>query len=746
LSDQLACCIKNKSSSGPSFLVYCLVTMATRRSPQKPLLSPQKDILVADEEGGEEEESLIEETIDDVKKLEKKAYRMNNRSCSIIVIVTLMALIYMSMTCFLQQDDNNEILLQTGGLRTTGSKSSEDQQCTIWLAASSLKGHPGMGVFTTRDIRKASLVIPKGDGIAIPLYGVHRNTKEPNEKERSQMMEVWHDYIWSINKPDHISYEEFDGLSSYFPGYASLTNHHCTLQSLKQRYLPPFYDDSLVNRFQDPGAGAFSYDAGRGNYFTRDVEAGDELFLNYGYCEHGKAPEWGEHAFMPDDFLQAANVIFQLVWKSLRLEGDKMVYEPPKDLPISDDANDLVVQLLPKDAKELQEMRSVGGSMDDLIWYLARYKGLKHHETEWIQRNGICLENFAPGKSTIHQAGNGGIAQLHITKGDIVVPVPLLQVMDKEALAIYESADKGEKEFKEIGKQLLLNYCWGHSESRLLLCPQTNAVLLNHCSERTKECGSEGPNAEIRWASDWHTSTKSWLEMSLDQMAKETTGGLAFDIVALRDIKPSEEIFIDYGTEWERAWKDHVDSWKPAQSEAHVKDSWISAKEANDNREETLKKFTTNNLREVSSNHTYLFTGCHYWVDKQDEHEFYNQKNKNWTNFSDEDIIKTYADDGERYSKNHDKRYQFHRDHSFWPCQVLNRETEDTYTVRILQSPFEKDQPWKKNDVPRLLVNFSLQGIRFFVKPYKSDQHIKDAFRHPIGIPDEMFPEQWKTG
>jgi hypothetical protein len=48
--------------------------------------------------------------------------------------------------------------------------------------------------------------------------------------------------------------------------------------------------------------------------------------------------------------------------------------------------------------------------------------------------------------------------------------------------------------------------------------------------------------------------------MSLDDMVKETVGGLASDVVALRDIQPGEEAFIDYGSEWEEAWKTHFES------------------------------------------------------------------------------------------------------------------------------------------------------------------------------------------
>jgi hypothetical protein len=348
----------------------------------------------------------------------------------------------------------------------------------------------------------------------------------------------------------------------------------------------------------------------------------------------------------------------------------------------------------------------------------------------------MCLENFLPGKSTtIPQAGRGAIAQFPIQKGEIVAPAPLLQIMDKEALTMYKNT--GEQ-WEEKGKQLLLNYCFGHPQSKLLLCPQTNVVLMNHCSERTKECGPNGPNAEIRWAGDWHGSTKTWLQMSLDDMSKETVGGLAFDVVALRDIKPGEEVFIDYGSEWEEAWKQHVASWKPVN--ASGKAPWITAKEANDHDGGILDEFVTGDLRQTID-HPYLFTGCQYWPSDQDEFEVY-QKDAKWEKFSDKEILKTYADDGQwdDFSE-----YAHHFDHLYWPCSILKRTANNTYTVRMLQSPFEDVQPWWQHNVPRLLKNYPRKAIRYFVKPNMSDHHLDGVFRHPIGIPDSMFPEEWKN-
>jgi hypothetical protein len=44
----------------------------------------------------------------------------------------------------------------------------------------------------------------------------------------------------------------------------------------------------------------------------------------------------------------------------------------------------------------------------------------------------------------------------------------------------------------------------------------------------------------------------------------------------------------------------------------------------------------------------------------------------------------------------------------------------------------------KPTELPR-------EAIRFVDRPYTSDIHLPNAFRHPIGIPDELFPDAWKN-
>jgi hypothetical protein len=73
--------------------------------------------------------------------------------------------------------------------------------------------------------------------------------------------------------PDHVAYEGATNVVDYQIGFGALPNHHCLLHALTIQYPPTPYDDSMVDRFQDPTTGAFSYNLGREFFTTRPLEA-----------------------------------------------------------------------------------------------------------------------------------------------------------------------------------------------------------------------------------------------------------------------------------------------------------------------------------------------------------------------------------------------------------------------------------------------------------------------------------------
>jgi len=110
-------------------------------------------------------------------------------------------------------------------------------------------------------------------------------------------------------------------------------------------------------------------------------------------------------------------------------------------------------------------------------------------------------------------------------------------------------------------QQLLLNYCFGHSQSTaLLLCPYgmyTNYI--NHSHKR--------PNARIFWSDQMQHP--EWMDVPVEDFGNLSYAGLSVDYVALRNISVGEEILIDYGKEWESAWKKHGNEWRPPK-DAHL--------------------------------------------------------------------------------------------------------------------------------------------------------------------------------
>ncbi len=151
-------------------------------------------------------------------------------------------------------------------------------------------------------------------------------------------------------------------------------------------------------------------------------------------------------------------------------------------------------------------------------------------------------------------------------------------------------------------------------------------------------------------------------------------------------------------------------------------------------------------LRSGNWSNPHLFSACLYWKTDLDTHSTWDKSDPNWTNLTDSEILRRYADDGSMYSGS----YEDQNSGSYWPCVVIREEahtksSEPTFTVRMLQIPFEDDTTWTKNRLPRFLTNYSRSSIQFFVRRGMGDQYLPGVFRHKIGIPDDVFPSHWKN-
>lgn len=399
-------------------------------------------------------------------------------------------------------------------------------KCSIYLAQTSIReaGPTQMGIYTTRPLADGASVLAPGlmDGPSVPVY-------DPNP---AHSWTFRYTYWWDNGASDPTlmaAYDAFDIQNTF----GALPNTHCILSTIDVVYPGVDYDDARVDRFRNAGAGAFSYNMGREIISVgRNVEAGEELFLEYVDCEDPPEDmdplwQWALHIPLRQDFLRAAQLVRQQ-WQSGRM-------------PDFTRENDLVQRLLSHITMNITAdiMDTPSHSERDLTEIAIRIAraNLQRRSVEWIEDNGICVENLVALPSTLPQAGLGGVAQFSISKGDMVVPAPLLHVHRTEGMPVYDFRNPDTR----IGTQLMLNYCLSHEESDVLLFPITNAIIVNHCSNRSavfaKYC-PDGPNAVYQWSSGWDPREEDWRNLTVSELMERESRGLSMEVVALRDIEP----------------------------------------------------------------------------------------------------------------------------------------------------------------------------------------------------------------
>ena len=99
---------------------------------------------------------------------------------------------------------------------------------------------------------------------------------------------------------------------------------------------------------------------------------------------------------------------------------------------------------------------------------------------EWLQENGICLDNICQDQSNILQAGRCAFKTQYMPEGTIVAPLPLIH-MDKEALKEMFKETNNGNDIEYEKDQLLLNYSYGHNKSPLVMFPYSPITnFVNH--------------------------------------------------------------------------------------------------------------------------------------------------------------------------------------------------------------------------------------------------------------------------
>jgi hypothetical protein len=332
----------------------------------------------------------------------------------------------------------------------------------------------------------------------------------------------------------------------------------------------------------------------------------------------------------------------------------------------------------------------------------------------WLLEHGNCADHLREGVSTIRQAGRGAFATRDLPKDAVVSVMPLVQIVNKAVLEMYylkEIKTKKLEQRRRRSYQLLINYCYGHLNSTMLLCPYAPHVnLVNHNQTRA--------NVKLKWADpDRGNHDPEMLAKPVNELEGLATAKLAMDLVAIRDILEGEEILLDYGDLWERAWLEHVDNWKMGAS-------YVSSYMLNAQENSTALRTEYEQLSNPYPGNINLECDSRIWT------------RINQTLFHTTSVINITKPDS----------------HEYWTCDLLRHRVvngTNLYTVVVTRpnerkkkkAPPKTDEPppepfLKLTDIPRM-------AIRFTDRPYTSDMFLKLAFRHPIGIPDHLFPTTW---
>ncbi|GAX27200.1 hypothetical protein FisN_13Lh247 [Fistulifera solaris] len=342
----------------------------------------------------------------------------------------------------------------------------------------------------------------------------------------------------------------------------------------------------------------------------------------------------------------------------------------------------------------------------------ASRKTTTRRHLEFLRQYGFCLDNVKPGRSVLPDAGRGLFAARNIRQGSVVLPVPVMAITDPRALDI--TRVKKPSSQVDYSKQLLLNYCFGHNESSVLLYPYGPGMhLVNHG-------GGQYTNVRLEW--DTVPNDVSWTNLTQwqDPQAPRAPKFL-LKLIALRDIAVGQEILLDYGPDWIEAWVRHVETWTPS-SPGKYEEPYTPSYVMDD----VVKVLRTQEELQTYPYPANIFTSCFYRY---------------------EDIARSTQVDDTDPSTLVTVQWQQTR-HTFEfmnlrPCTVLERnESNGLFTVRILN----RFGLSAKERVPsvHIVTHVPRKAIRFSDKLYTTDQHLKNAFRHPIGLSDDLFPDQWK--
>lgn len=587
---------------------------------------------------------------------------------------------------------------------TTATKQNQNRRrrndiCGVYFAPSTIPG-AGMGMFAGHDTYHPGDIVTESD-LVIPTLELEWHN------DHDDFPFLWDEYSWAASMfagmDQEVENSQFvHGCSG---GMGAAVN--CRLNLVNTEDI----DDALTMGMsgvssQSPGAGAFTPYYGRSFHATKIIPAGMELYASYGENYFSSRSGY-EMVPLYEDYPMADNLIKQFRFlqrtnKAL-VQNDNLVtalWDLIHALPYKS----RTMYALPTTLSQVDHVMATGGTKN-------QYYNESIRDLDWLQKYGRCMDNMKDGISTIPSAGRGAFANRFIPKGSVVAPAPLIHIGDRNFLTMYEALPENEKgkihrdPSRPYHYQLLLNYCFGHRESSLLLCPYGHqTALINHSKERV--------NAKIVWSP--FQRHPEWLNASHHYWYETRHAGLTFEFVALRDIEEDEEIFLDYGDEWEAAWQNHEANFDPPRRD------YMPAFEMNNQIDLHIKT-----LDEIDYEGTEgILTFCRNSLVLA-ALGYRNNEELNVVNEEEEEDAEPYYRCRVRF-RNHDNSYI---------AELVHRET-----VTHESGGWDIHYDFVKYvlfDVPRDIFYFR-------DAPYTRDHYQFWSFRHDMRIPDDIFPDAWR--
>lgn len=600
--------------------------------------------------------------------------------------------------------------------------STDNEHCGVYLAISttSTVEDTSWGLFAGKDIPAHSNIGSAEIGITIPHLRANSYVAEEDDEEGQalgRMVDFFEEFFWV---PDTVGakFELQSGRSlAGIPGAGMLASYQSKMTNadwnLTQTYFRPVQGEEPGVAHPTRGANSPFYNIQV--ISTNDIKAGSEIFIEYG-------DSWAAHESKDDltkeDYASVDESVKQMISffekhkesldKDSELEIYKFLTKDVMKAAVGISKSRRISAVLPQDPSDLFKVMEAGGVL--------KYSDPAVHRTaDWLQKYGMCMDNIVAGPSTVPGAGRGAFATRKIPEGGLVAPVPLTHIPDVAVLDMHKltTSDNGDfvRESDDvISQQILLNYCFGHPQSSMVLFPAgAGAAMINHADE---------PNAKIVW-SKHPNHQKMWLQLEPEVLLDEEHMyiGLVFEIIATRDIAAGEEIFIDYGPEWKAAYKKHVDEWNAKVASGKIAKEWP--------------------LRAVDMNAQYhtlqpFKTGAELAKEPYPE----NVSLKAFIVLEDAEHAGTVTDPKVWYEQEEGKAV--HHDNLVDIIVLDRKQLADSsatvpYTYTVLQET-------------AVIEGVPHEVVVFLDKPNTSDQFVEDAFRHYIGIPDDIFPQgPWRN-